>query len=207
MTDSANPRIHPIVAYDKLSKTSFDRIKSRTESIAWPQQRTKMVVLLLVALMASCIPSRINAGAANLRSSVHALPSASESTALMLAVQDGPAGERNLREWANFAEHAIFELPPIWAIHSEISEHAALVKDLAPHIQPFVVTEGMSWATVFSIFRDQVCQSKKFAFHGVRSRRQRSKIHLDYTHTYPFRIQRLPADGQKQSTSKSRVQQ
>lgn len=112
----------------------------------------KMGVLLLVALLASCLPSR----AANLRSLESALPSASGSSALMLAVQDGPAGERNLREWANFAEHATFELPPIWAIHSENSDHAALVKDLSPHVQPFVVAEGTSWATVFSIFRDQV---------------------------------------------------
>ena len=115
-----------------------------------------MVVLLLVALLASCIPISINAGTANLRSSAPALPNASGSTALLLAVQDGPAGERNLRAWANLAEHSVFELPPIWAVHSENSDHAALVKDLAPHVQPFVVTPGTSWATVFSIFRDQV---------------------------------------------------
>lgn len=99
----------------------------------------------------------VNVGAANLRSLVSSPPSASKSTALMLAVQDGPAGESNLREWTNFAEHAIFELPPIWVICSENSALAALVKDLAPHVQPFVVTEGTSWATVLSIFRDQVC--------------------------------------------------
>lgn len=104
--------------------------------------------------MAAC--NTINAGAVNLRSSAPASPSGFKSTVLMLAVQDGPAGERNLREWVTFAEHAIF-LPPVWVICSENSAHKALVKDLEPHVQPFVVAEGTSWATVLSIFRDQVC--------------------------------------------------
>ena len=156
MTDSALPGAYPIVVHDKYPRSDGFIKQQQTRSMAWPRHHTKMVVLLLAALLVLCILGGINVGAANVRSSVPALPSASESTALMLAVQDGAGGERNLREWASLVEHATFELPPIWAVHSENSEHAALVKDLAPRVQPFVVTEGSSWATVFSIFRDQV---------------------------------------------------
>lgn len=117
--------------------------------------RQALMLLLVAALLAAC--SMINAGTENLRSPVPALRSVSKSpTALMLAVQDGLAGERSLREWADFAEHAIFELPPIWVICSDNSAHAALVEELAPHLRPFGVAEGTSWATVLSIFRDQV---------------------------------------------------
>jgi len=110
-------------------------------------------IVLLAGLIAS---TTADARARNLRGpSARALTSESPSSVLLLALQDGPAGERILKEWTDFAERVSFMLPPIYVVCSENSPHTAMVQDL-PHIEPFMVTEGTSWATVLSVFRDQV---------------------------------------------------
>jgi len=82
-----------------------------------------------------------------------------QTTALLLALQEGTAGERILGEWARLVETSDDELPPIWALVSyENTSILAMLRDLAPTVQPFLVDEDASWATVIRNFQAEVCR-------------------------------------------------
>lgn len=83
------------------------------------------------------------------------------STALLLALQDGPKGEIHLREWATYIESiAPMEIPPVWVVCLENAQNTALVASLAPQFQPFVVEENARWDTVLKDFALQVRRSR-----------------------------------------------
>lgn len=81
------------------------------------------------------------------------------TTALLLALPDGPAGEENLLEWATYVRSEVTELPPIWVVCPRSSSVTAVVQDLAPHFQPFVVDDDASWGLVLRDFLHQVTLS------------------------------------------------
>lgn len=80
----------------------------------------------------------------------------SQSTALLLALPDGSAGEENLLEWAMHVRSEVVELPPIWVVCPRSSLVTAVVQNLAPHFQPFVVDDDASWGLVVRDFLNQV---------------------------------------------------
>lgn len=92
-----------------------------------------------------------------------------QTTILLVALRDSPAGEEHLKEWASFAEQARDDehLPPIWIICSEHSPNVALVQDLAPYVLPFVVEDGASWATVLRTLRLRVRRCAVSFVHEV----------------------------------------
>lgn len=143
---------HPQFPLDRRSVATGGARGRRRRNMAGFRCYRNVGIILLAGLIAG---TAADARARNLRRpSPRALRGESPSSVLLLALQDGPAGERILKEWTDFAESASFTLPPIYVICSENSPHTAMVRDL-PHVEPFVVTEGTSWATVLSVFRDQ----------------------------------------------------
>jgi len=80
----------------------------------------------------------------------------SQSTALLLTLPDGSAGEENLLEWATYVQSEVVELPHIWVVCRSSSPITAVVQNLAPHFQPFVVDDDASWGHVLRDFLHQV---------------------------------------------------
>lgn len=89
-----------------------------------------------------------------------------QETILVVALRNGPAGEEHLKQWARFAEaRGDQQQPPIWIICPERSPIVPLVQDLAPYVQPFVVEDGASWATILRKLRLRV--SRRRGVHCV----------------------------------------
>lgn len=80
----------------------------------------------------------------------------SQSTALLLALPGGSAGEENLLQWATHVRSQVVELPPIWVVCPSCSNVTAMVQNLAPHFQPFVMDDDASWGLILREFLHQV---------------------------------------------------
>lgn len=78
------------------------------------------------------------------------------ATSLLLALHNSPTGLEHLQKWAAFVQSSTAELPPVWVISLENSRTTALVRDLAPKFQPFIVEANTSWETVIGDFARQV---------------------------------------------------
>ncbi|CAM9141525.1 unnamed protein product [Scytosiphon promiscuus] len=90
-----------------------------------------------------------------------------QTTIILVALRDSPDGEEHLKKWASFAEErGDEELAPVWIICPEHSPNIALVQDLAPHVQPFVVKDGVSWATVLRTLRLRSNHATTFGLFG-----------------------------------------
>lgn len=77
------------------------------------------------------------------------------STAILLAVEDSPAGEAALTEWSEYFGGASIEVPPVWVICFENTHIQEVAQDL-PNVLSFLVEEGTSWKNVFHEFMTQV---------------------------------------------------
>lgn len=86
------------------------------------------------------------------------------ATALLLALQDGPAGAEHLQEWVAFLQSSTAELPPVWVVSRENTRTTALVRDLPLKFQPFIVEDNLPWETVLKNFALQVRNNGK-SFH------------------------------------------
>lgn len=80
------------------------------------------------------------------------------SAALLLAVQDGQKGQSHLREWITYvlSNSAAMEVSPVWVVCLKKSKTFALVANLAPQFQTFVVEPDASWDAVLRTFALQV---------------------------------------------------
>lgn len=87
----------------------------------------------------------------------------SQTTALLLALPVGSAGEENILEWAAYVRSEVVELPPIWVVCPGCSNVTAMVQDHAPHFQPFVVDDSVSWGKVLRRFLHQVSNTSSSA--------------------------------------------
>lgn len=80
-------------------------------------------------------------------------------TAILLGSREGPDGETVFRKWSkamdDALEHPGVELPAVWVLCFKDSSTEALARQL-PHIMPFVVDPGSSWASVLRDFGLQV---------------------------------------------------
>lgn len=71
-----------------------------------------------------------------------------ESTAVLLAVRDGPAGEAALREWSDYAGSS---LPGTQTVHVLCSSECSVV-DNFPHVLPFFASGEESWGDLLGDF-------------------------------------------------------
>lgn len=78
------------------------------------------------------------------------------ATALLLELRDGPAGAEHLHDWVTFTQSSTADLPTIWVVCSENSSQTALVRELSPTFEAFIVEDNMSWETVLAKFARQV---------------------------------------------------
>lgn len=78
------------------------------------------------------------------------------ATALLLELRDGPAGAEHLHDWVTFTQSGTADLPTIWVVCSENSSQTALVRELSPTFEAFIVEDNMSWETVLAKFARQV---------------------------------------------------
>lgn len=86
-------------------------------------------------------------------------------TAILLGSREGPDGEAVFREWSKAIDDALkhpgVELPGVWVLCFEDSSTEALARQL-PHVMPFVVDPGSSWASVLRDFKLQVRRSVRW---------------------------------------------
>ncbi len=91
---------------------------------------------------------------------MHEKAESGRSTAIMLALPDGPAGEEHLKTWASYVRLQNAELPPVWVICPDRSVHIAMVENLDAQLRfrplPLVVDAESSWAEALTKFLLQV---------------------------------------------------
>lgn len=81
----------------------------------------------------------------------------SRSTVLLLALQEGAAGEAAALEWSEFLDAANSELPPLWVLCSEgISSAATRRVEESPHLIPLTVEDDFSWPITLDKIQQQV---------------------------------------------------
>ena len=78
------------------------------------------------------------------------------SVALLVALQDGPAGEDDLREWSSYVD-GVFEtgvpgekIPSVWIMTYDRT--AVALADELPHVWPLTVSPDQSWAETLGDF-------------------------------------------------------
>ncbi|CAN0040821.1 unnamed protein product, partial [Laminaria digitata] len=92
------------------------------------------------------------------------------SVALLVALQDGPAGESALREWSSYVD-GVFEagvpseeIPSVWIMTSD-NEAVALANEL-PRVGPLSFSQEQSWAETLGDFVYQNEASTTFGLLG-----------------------------------------